>query len=106
MLLFHVSESILSQMCRSLNTNRTVELIVVIVAIAAFLVPGFEGISANDPLFIMRLTTYSSWLNEFVFSIIFRMYALFPVLVFISEMAIPPFFICYDDHLGFLYPAA
>lgn len=92
--------------CADLNINRTVELIVAIIDIIAFLLPGFKGISANDSLFIMRLATYSSWLNEFVFSIIFRMYALFPVLVFISEMAIPPFFICYDDRLGFPYPAA
>ena len=97
LLLFLLSDSILSQMWTSLNINRTVRND----SGDRYhcLVYGLKGISANDSLFIMRLT-YSLQLNECFFPVICRMYALFSGLLSIHKRAKPlPFFYFCFCHL-------
>lgn len=102
--LYHVSDGIFSQMLSSLDANRTVGNNNGCNWYHC-LVPGLEGISANDSLFIMRLT-YSSWLSEFVFQLFSgRIHCLLSYWAFISEMAIL-LFSCYDAHLAILHLAA
>lgn len=98
--MFHISDSILSQMLTPINTNRT------LVHNSAdnwyhCLVPGLNGVSAKR--FIVFKLTYG--LNEF-FSVIFREYPLFPILLSIYLRNNQAFLICCDDHLGFLDLAA
>lgn len=86
-------------------------IMVVIGIIALFLAPWevctyflVEGISANDALFIRRLT-YSSRLNEFVFQLFSgRSHCLLSYWAFLSGMAIL-LFSCYDAHSGILHLA-